>query len=464
MDTIRFFCGHCGELIELHVAYAGMVGKCSQCGTGFITPQVARFVPPVAVVPGLRSAPIEPPSIDPNLCAVCSGPLDSTTGQCDACEMQKAATAATPIRRTRRVHPSPSWTVGKIIGVSAFVGVAVAFLIVAIMYAQSSTQTEKPPVQPHAIATAPPIPPEIAPAIAPRDNHNSKPNSIFDTSGQHFNNPKRQYGPTESVLPDAPTSPTTSPTVPSEPADNPKIKTPGHVPVPRLAPLPPDPNADLKDKINIAIAQQRRDDALELMGKLQRLEPDNEQNVVRMAEHELEGERSNPMRAARVLKDYLAKHPGKEEAQNALGTALARVDSDKWGSVYWDLKHFYADYDDALAQAKNDGNARWGTEWIFTAQAAEKWHDAIEAQHDLTSAVAAKVKADMDLARLKQQRDDASRSNTGARDNVYEFDAAIRQATFNVISAQKNIRSAELKCSKSQPNFPSRIDWRKIDS
>src|SRR5688572_33504974 len=87
--------------------------------------------------------------------------------------------------------------------------------------------------------------------------------------------------------------------------------------------------------------------------------------------------KENPMRAAKYIRDYLAKPttPLDEPLQNMLGAALesAGATDAKSGTVFMELRNFYFQYDSRLAGARKDGTRRWGIHWIPAAQADAKW-------------------------------------------------------------------------------------------
>jgi tetratricopeptide (TPR) repeat protein len=97
----------------------------------------------------------------------------------------------------------------------------------------------------------------------------------------------------------------------------------------------------------------------------------------------------NPMRAARILKDYLADtaHPIDEELQNALGSVLNQAaDDPKINREFFfdECRRFYMAYEDRLNEHRAAGKPRvqkhWGAQWIDAADAEEKWKKVIAAE------------------------------------------------------------------------------------
>ena len=86
--------------------------------------------------------------------------------------------------------------------------------------------------------------------------------------------------------------------------------------------------------------------------------------------------KDNPMRAAKIVRDYLARPgtPLDEPLQNVLGSALtaASATEARGGTVFLQLRDFYIRYDRQLASARTDGMKRWGMQWIPGPEADAK--------------------------------------------------------------------------------------------
>jgi hypothetical protein len=86
--------------------------------------------------------------------------------------------------------------------------------------------------------------------------------------------------------------------------------------------------------------------------------------------------KENPMRAAKHVRDYLARRdtPLDEPLQNVLGAALAAAATTeaRSGPVFAGFREFYLEYDRRLASARTDGMKRWGMQWIPGAEADAK--------------------------------------------------------------------------------------------
>jgi hypothetical protein len=396
------------------------------------------------------------------------------TGTCDTCELQDAAaTAINPRRARTSARKKPfNWSLTNIIAVSMVAGLALSSLIVALMVASNGTSpspvinvppapthTEPivenevvrnlPSVQNRAPRQLPPIPEKISPKQA--DAPPAKPGDIFDVTNQHVDDHPE-------------TTPQPPADKPAEAAPIPQANGAGVPPAPvppnpaPAPPAPPVPHLDLKRRAAALRVAGNMSEAIEVMERIQALEPDNEDNLLCLASCHLE--QQNPMRAAKFLKEHLAKHPGKENVQNALGTALSHVE--KWNDAYWSFKQFYAQYDLALARLKNDGTQRWGTVWVPAPSAAKNWREAIAAQHALTAAILAVDRADAALADLQRQQADAQHTVTTDifRPNPYKYDSAIKQAKADLKIAQGNLTRAQESFLSSQPYFPVGIEWR----
>lgn len=168
----------------------------------------------------------------------------------------------------------------------------------------------------------------------------------------------------------------------------------------------------------------------------------------------------NPMRAAKVARDYLARSPdgGDERMLDLLGAALNRAE-DKTTGYYAEARKFYFDYQQRMASKRGDGKRRWGTEWMPASAAASRWQ-AYEAK---ASAAAALRK---DAERAEQQ---LKREEDRAKDVLYGMmlrsEKEQRDARARLKSAVENRNRvrARLKQAESQldavekPPFPTDV-------
>ena len=104
-------------------------------------------------------------------------------------------------------------------------------------------------------------------------------------------------------------------------------------------------------------------------------DPPNRAAVYNLAAAHL---KNNPMRAAKLAKDYLARPDAANDEQihNLLGAALWRVDAQgRQNRAFTDAESFYFAYNARLETGRPDERKRWGTEWVSAPDAARKWND-----------------------------------------------------------------------------------------
>jgi hypothetical protein len=177
----------------------------------------------------------------------------------------------------------------------------------------------------------------------------------------------------------------------------------------------------------------------------------------------------NPMRAAKYVRDYLARvnAPLDEPLQNVLGVALAGAnESTRAGPVFPKLRDFYFQYDAKLATARANGTARWGMRWIPTGQAELKWAASkaraeayAKAQYDANHAALGTKKAQQAVYDLnhsfglhsERERVAASRNLQSAARN----EAEVRK---QLDRERKNLSSTDM------PEFPKSLDFIPIDA
>jgi tetratricopeptide (TPR) repeat protein len=99
----------------------------------------------------------------------------------------------------------------------------------------------------------------------------------------------------------------------------------------------------------------------------------------------------NPMRAARILKEYMsnASHPVDEELQNDLGSVLNRGGAStkvNKESFYEECRAFYMQYDQRLNEAHGGGQRHWGTQWVDSKEAQKKWDALVTHEKEYKSA------------------------------------------------------------------------------
>ena len=118
-----------------------------------------------------------------------------------------------------------------------------------------------------------------------------------------------------------------------------------------------------------------RNAALERLEKAASLyNPPNRAAVFNVAVANL---RDNPMRSAKLVKDYLAREDTApdEKLHDLLGRAVFAVNRQGQKHLaYKDAEKFYYEYNEKLESGRADGRRRWGEAWVPASEAAQKWN------------------------------------------------------------------------------------------
>ena len=191
----------------------------------------------------------------------------------------------------------------------------------------------------------------------------------------------------------------------------------------------------------------------------------------RAAIHNLAAARlkTNPMRAAKLAKDYLSRpeSPRDETLHNLLGRALfygadvqAR-DNAAWAAA----RKFYFDYNTMLESSRTDGKKRWGAEWVPAQVATAKW-----SQIETRVATVERLAADVGRAAAKTKRahNDAYEVRTDMRlhSNAEKRNAARRfnQAAKSEIALRHQLQAAESQLSQAEkPPLPEVFRMQPMD-
>ena len=173
--------------------------------------------------------------------------------------------------------------------------------------------------------------------------------------------------------------------------------------------------------------------------------------------------KTNPMRSARIVKDYLS-HPSAgvdEQMANALGAALNVADDSARNHFFYnEARDYYLKYDQRLAVARGDGRQRWGTQWLPAGQAASKWalyRQRAEGVADLRTRVGRatldKAKAYDNLRYMQRGMRLHSTAEKRAANDKYE-DAARHEITL-----RQQLARAESQMSATEaPPLPTSLD------
>jgi len=176
----------------------------------------------------------------------------------------------------------------------------------------------------------------------------------------------------------------------------------------------------------------------------------------------------NPMRAVKVLRGLMESMEQDsrfdEELQNDLGIALSHANPQtKKLPLFEESLKYYMEYDKKLNAQRKDGSARWGTHWIPTSEAREKWK-TYEGASDRV-AQAATIADHVTLARVHAY-DNYLEIKGGLRlhsdAEIYQFTNEYKRALLDEAAANKQLNKMLEKLAKvDKPPFPDSIehDW-----
>lgn len=172
----------------------------------------------------------------------------------------------------------------------------------------------------------------------------------------------------------------------------------------------------------------------------------------------------NSMRAVRVLRGMMEpmEQDSKfdEELQNDLGIALSHANTQARKQEYFrqSLK-YYMDYDKKLNEQKHDGTERWGTQWVGSSEAQEKWK-----KYQTASTNAEQAGATYDHVLLaEEQAHDHYLELHGLRLHgtleIKKYLDEYNQAILNSRAAKAHLDQSIERLNKiDKPPFPERIE------
>lgn len=168
----------------------------------------------------------------------------------------------------------------------------------------------------------------------------------------------------------------------------------------------------------------------------------------------------NPMRAVKVIRDYLSrpKSPPDEILHQLLGTALTKYE-DKSATYYLDCRKFFFAYQQKLESKRKDGKRLWGTEWIPASAAQSRWQEYqkwADAAEELRREVG---RAEVMKERAKDSYNDivhgfALRSNAEKQAAADKLEAAVKKER----DLRKRHREAQAALGRTEkPPFPTDV-------
>jgi len=169
--------------------------------------------------------------------------------------------------------------------------------------------------------------------------------------------------------------------------------------------------------------------------------------------------RDNPMRAAKMVKDYLARDPdGHDEAMHTLlGRALFAVSRQgRLNKLYAEVHDFYFAYNEKINAARTDGRKRWGSDWVSGPEATERWNRYRTRQQNvenLRTIVDHDTKAKKDAWDRFNDMRNAMRlvGEVEMRQSRERYEAAAKQE----IASRQQLKAAEVEFNSTErPPFP----------
>ena len=154
----------------------------------------------------------------------------------------------------------------------------------------------------------------------------------------------------------------------------------------------------------------------------------------------------NPMRAAKVLKEYLTAHPTPldEPALNAMAAALYQADEPvRHNSFYAQVALFYNDYSSKL-EATRPGEKRWGTSWLPSNQADKKLQTYLDKRSKIEE-LTRRMANDQGAYNSAAQDANVERSSMhpGAAGRVAAFTKQMQAAQGDFTKAQEELAKAQ---------------------
>jgi hypothetical protein len=237
-------------------------------------------------------------------------------------------------------------------------------------------------------------------------------------------------------------------------------------------PAAPETTSSIPDDIlqlSRSAKAAERESAIHGLEKLRIQHPDDE--VISTLAMALKADK-NSVRAAVVLVDYLKKNSGKENLQNLLGSALAEVDETKLqnskgidlrSSADLDRKSFYMKYDAELDKRKDNGQRRWGSNWVSAPEAESKWQAARAAEGQLSKAKQVVQSLTAHVQITTQERQDAAAGlhrvgitpdvKRAIEEQVRRFDVEIEKTNKALATEKARLNKAYAEFGETRPAF-----------
>lgn len=174
----------------------------------------------------------------------------------------------------------------------------------------------------------------------------------------------------------------------------------------------------------------------------------------------------NPMRAAKIIMDYLTAHPKDldEPLCNAMGTALTLADDQaRKGRMFGDAANFYVAYNTRLEAAK-PGLKRWGVQWMKADDVNQKKQAQATAEKSLNQLGRELDTLDANIAdssRELEKQKDLARRGFIEDFQLQQYTAAHVALIESQTSKQKEYD--ELSATIERPAFPKAMTLVALD-
>ena len=178
--------------------------------------------------------------------------------------------------------------------------------------------------------------------------------------------------------------------------------------------------------------------------------------------------RENPMRAAKMVKEFLSREGAApdEQMHTLMGRALFSVNRQgRLNKVWVEAQEFYFAYNEQLEATRTDGRKRWGGEWVTGRDATAKWdryRSRQQAVETLRTAVDRATKAKKDAwDKLYDQRTGMRLiGDKEQREGQQRYEHAAKQE----ITLRQQLKTAETEFNSAEkPPFPQLVKFVPMD-
>jgi tetratricopeptide (TPR) repeat protein len=157
----------------------------------------------------------------------------------------------------------------------------------------------------------------------------------------------------------------------------------------------------------------------------------------------------NPMRGAKILRDYMAAHPEPldEEMINAFAICLGQASDEARVNRFFEECVKFFDQQNAKLEKTKSGQKRWGVEWIDPTEWAKKDKHNKSIQRQLDDKWRSVTSANSDYKRAKANYDSAAAARFRGGGNLGGLEAEVKRtaATVNKLQGEYNEIAAKME-------------------